>query len=240
MQSTISIFRRLVEHLPPLLPDDLSTRMQHALEHLEHDETVTMPEIEDTMITFGYEIWPWNQAYREYLVLAEHSIGEHFLLPRLSPALQEKYLDFKEQGGSLRELHSGRPAQTFAAEERVQLCEALVEMQQDLHRYVRRELVGVGEKKYRERVASFRVVLEKIKIHLQGLRSLADLEQDHPTLAAEIRDKVRSFEYGLCLLGPELSYDAVCQSTDFFVERKKHLNRLRGIDVPVDVQFYSN
>ena len=36
------------------------------------------------MIVFGYEVWPWNQIYREFMTIAETEVGEHFLAPPLA------------------------------------------------------------------------------------------------------------------------------------------------------------
>lgn len=232
MEATIALFRRLYDQLPPLFPAVVKEKMAHALSHLENDQTITLEAIEDTMISFGYEVWPWNQTYKEYLALAESKVGEHFLLPKLSSALQSKYHDFKSYGGTLRDLHSGQAAEFFSLEERDKICTGLIAMQEELRSYVKNQVTGTERVNYLKRVGEFKDLLENIEATLEHLRSLADTEQDHPTLAAEIRARIKSFEYGLCLLGPELNYDAVCQAPDFFVERKKHLNRMRGIHVP--------
>lgn len=229
MQSTIDIFERLYNHLPPLFPSESKEKMGHALNHLKNDGTMTLEAIEDTMIAFGYELWPWNQAFREFMVLAESDIGEHFLLPRLSKQLQTKYHDFKKYGGTFRELHAGSAAHYFTSDERGDLCHALVDMQIDLRTYVSRDIVSLNKKRYLARVSEFQDLLDNIKNTLNHLNDLASTEQDHPTLAAEIRSRVRNFEHGLCLLGPELEYEAVCQSVDFFKGRKHELNRLKGI-----------
>ncbi len=239
MQSTISLFRRLYNNLPPLFPDDLKKTMGEALERLESDQTATLEEIEDTMIKFGYEVWPWNKAYQEFLDVAEHEVGEKFFLPKLPPETQQKYNDFKAYGGTLRDLHSGRPAEYFTSEERVRFCVALIELQYDLRRYVEQELKGLSKKKYLARVVAFEYLLDEIKRNLDHLRQLAGNEQDHPTLVKEIRAQVRAFEEGLCLLSPEMSHEAVCQSVDFFHGRKADLNRLRGIHEPLEMDFYN-
>ena len=237
MQSTVSIFKYLFQHLPPLFPEEVKGKMKHALEHLEQDQTISLDQLEETMISFGYVAWPWNQAYKEFLAVAEGQVGEHFLLPKLSNGLQQKYGDFKAYGGTLRDLHSGRPAIFFTLEERNELCVALVEMQLELHGYVNREVTGMGREKYLRRVGEFKKLIASIKGELDDLREIASREEDHPSLAGEIRERVRGFEQGLCLLGPELQYEAVCQSKDFFAERKNHLNRMRGIHLPKILSF---
>lgn len=239
MQSTIYLFRYLFEHLPPLFPEEDRIKMKHALEHLENDPTVSIDSLEDTMVAFGYLAWPWNQAYQEFLALAEGEVGEHFFLPRLSPGLQEKYNEFKTYGGNLRELHSGRPAEYFENDERVELCVGLVEMQKDLREFVDRKIVGIEKKKYLNRVEDFKKVLSNIREKLNEMVVLAEKEQDHPNLANEIRERVRMFEHGLCHLAPALDCEAVCQSVDFFHGRKQDLNRMRGAHLIPEIDFYS-
>ncbi|MBI2444597.1 MAG: hypothetical protein HYV42_05160 [Candidatus Magasanikbacteria bacterium] len=231
MQSTLALFRRLYNTLPPLIPEATKQKMAHAVQHLEADPTVSLAEVEDTMIAFGQEVWPWSQAYREFLALAEARVGEHFLLPKLSPALQHKYHEFRLYGGTLRDLHSGRPAEWFTAEERGELCGALVAVQQELREYVNRALVGLEKTRYLRRVNEFTEILKSIRGQLQALNVLAASEQQHPTLASEIRAQVRAFELGLCLLAPEPDHGAVCRSVDFFNSRREHLQRLTTLGV---------
>lgn len=239
MQSTIFLFRYLFEHLPPLFPIEEKDRMKHALEHLEKDPTITVDSLEETMIAFGYLVWPWNQAYSEFLALAEGEVGEHFLLPRLSLSVQEKYREFKSYGGDLRELHSGRPAEYFDNEERAELCVALLEMQKDLREFVNRKILGVEQKKYLSRVGEFKKILSDIRKKLEEMTVLAEKEQDHPNLSREIKARIKSFEQGLCLLAPNPDYEAVCESADFFAGRREDLNRFRGAHLIPEINFYN-
>lgn len=238
MQSTINIFRHFYEKLPPLFPAAMSGKIAHALEHVENDPTVTLEEIEKTMITFGYQAWPWNQAYQEFFMVAEATVGEHFLVSKFTPELRRRYEEFKRYGGTLRELHSGRPADFFSGEERTDVCAALIETQAELRDYVDREIASVHREKYLKRVAEFSSVLEEITANLEQMNGLASAEQDHPALAEQIRSRVRAFEYGLCFLGPDVGSEAVCQSVGFFAGRKHELNRLRGIHEERQVDFY--
>lgn len=239
MQSTIEIFRHLYEHLPPLFPFDIKEKMGHALGHLDHDPEVNLEDIEKTMISFGYEVWPWSQAYKEFYSNAEARVGEHFLIPKLPPDLQEKYQEFKAYGGTLKDLHAGHSAAFFNLEERGALCAALIQMSAELRAYVERQVASTERNRYLKRVYEFGTILDDIKKTMGRLNDLADKEQDHPNLAREIRERVKSFEYGLCYLGPELDYSAVCQAEEFFAGRKHELNRLKGIAVPLEIDFFA-
>lgn len=235
MQSTIKLFKYLYDRLPPLFSYDLSLRMKAELENLER-QNLPLEKVEDTMIGFGYEIWPWNQAYKYFLEDAERRLGDHFLLPQMSEGLREKYLNFKICGGELKDLKTGRPACFFTPEERAELCVELVDTRLRIKDYVDRELVGMNRKEYMNKVEEYKKLLEKIKINVEYLRKLA-CEEDHPVLSREINTKIRDFEYGLCALGVEPDFEAVCRAPDFFAGRKAELNRLRGIDIPLQIVF---
>lgn len=229
MRSTISLFRKLYNSIPPLFPPAVRSRMHHALSHLAEDPGITVGEIEQTMICFGYEVWPWNQAYREFLAEAEGRVGEHFFVPKLSNRTARKYEDFKHYGGSFRDLHSGRAAQFFSTEERVEIAQALVDIQADLRNFTDHEIIGSAKTKFLNRVEAFKAVIIEIKKTLNNLRQIADKEYDHPVLADEIRSRIISFEYGLCYLGPKPDEKAVQESVDYFHGRKQELNRLSAV-----------
>lgn len=227
MHSTLAIFRHLVSVLPPLVPETILSTMKHALEHFEVHPEATLEELEQVMCAYGYELWPYNQAFREEILWAEQEVGERFLLPRLSPGLKKHYLEFKKNGGTIRVLHSGSGAAEFSSSERVELCEVLVMLQRDLRAYATQHVLGVARKHYKQHVEYFRGRLEMMHKHIEELHHLADHEDEHPIFANEIRQQIKAFEQGLCLLGPELSYDAVCASVDYFKGRQNQLKHFK-------------
>ncbi len=214
--------------------------MKNELENLENNSSISLEQIEDKMTKFGYEIWPWNQAYKYFLAVAQAQLGDHFLLPQMSAGLREKYLDFKGYGGNLKDLQTGRPAAFFTPEERAELCGELVDMQAQLKDYVNRDLVGVNKKYYLNKIEEYQKLMEKITYNLESLRSLVTREEPGSVLTGEINSKIRDFEHSLCLLGTELDYEAVCQAPDFFAGRKIELSRLRGIHIPMQIDFFNS
>lgn len=199
------------------------------LEKFENNDVGHVGEVEEEMIFFGYEAWPWNQAYKEFYSLSESRIGEHFLLPKLSQGLLKKYEDFKHYGGTLRDLHSGGPAVLFSSEERIELGKALVEMGTEIRSFTDRDLMGVSRNKYLQRVGEFAEILKRIRHSIEELKQLAEFEKDHPALHREIKERVKVFEYSLCYLGPEINHSTVHESLPFFKGRKEELNRLKAV-----------
>lgn len=240
MQSTINLFWHLYNHLPPLFPVEVALEMKNELDNLPSWQDLNLEEIENKMIKFGYDIWPWNQAYKYYLDVARDQLGEHFLLPQMSEGLHKKYSDFKVYGGQLKDLQTGRAAIFFTSEERAELCAGLVNMQLQLQDYVGRDLAGMNKKQYFTKIEEYEKLLEKIKDNLDALRSMVAKEEKGTVLADEIKAKIRDFEHSLCLLGTELDYEAVCQAPDFFAGRKIELSRLRGINIPMQIDFFNS
>ena len=238
MKSTIELFEHLYNHLPPLFPAEVALEMKNELKNMV--QHTSLKEVENTMIKFGYDIWPWNQAYKHFLDVARDQLGEHFLLPQMSNGLREKYLDFKAFNGELNDLQTGRAASFFTPEERAELCGELVNMQTQLRDYVNRDLVGVNQKKYFNKIEEYEKLLEKIKFHLTALGNLAGQEEKDSVLFGEINSRIRDFEHSLCSLGTKLDYDAVCAAPDFFAGRKIELSRLRGIHIPMQIDFFNS
>ncbi|MFA6548195.1 MAG: hypothetical protein WCT11_04660 [Candidatus Magasanikbacteria bacterium] len=238
MQSTIALFKQLTDTIPPLFPEDLKYQIKKDLKNVQESE-MDLGSLEDMMVQYGYEVWPWNQAFKEILTSTEEKVGEQFLLANLPNGLQEKYLEYRQLGLSLRDFYSGKLANYLDEDQRMLLSVALVNMQTSIRDFATREAVGLKKEFYLNKVQEFKVILEEIKCHLNNLKDLADKEENHTTLAGEIRARVEAFEHGMCLLAPELLHEEVKMAQEFFAGRKQELNRLRGINKTVEIDFYN-
>jgi len=240
MQYTFSLFQQFYENLPLLVPALTKETMFRTLKDLETYPEVSVAEIEDIMIKFGYEVWPYAQAYKDFLLITEEKMGEEFLLGFLSPDLQNKFLNFKLYGGSFHNLHTGQAISFFEPEEKNELCVALINISHSVKDFTKQEILGLKRKDYLEKVAEFEKVLKNIQTEIRHLYKLASEEQDHPSLAREIKETAKSFEHSLCLLGQEFNEFAICNSVEFFNQRKQHLNNMHGIHNILEVGFYKN
>ncbi len=220
IRHTIDIFERLFRRMPPLVPEGVVTDMAAALEQVRLNNTLTLEQVEETVLLFGKRLWPHRKAFAEFVAIFDGEMGEEYFRGHLSQALSKRYQEFLAYGGTYRDLHTGRPAAFFTSEERGKLCEALVATEQDIRTYARQAVVSTDRLRYKARVREFADILVDIERQLDSLRMMADLEQEHPALATEIRAQIRSFEEGLCFLGEETRYEAVCQAFDHFTGRK--------------------
>lgn len=240
MESTIKLFRHLYNDLPPLFPKSTKLKMKHAVHYLESGPPVSLEQIETIMIEYGYAAWPWREAFKEFMHDAEGRVAEHFLLPKLTPELQKRYEEFRLFGGTFSDLYSGRPADFFSGEERVDLSEALVETRMAVRLFAQHEVTGLLKKKYLARVEEFTKILAEMKAALAQLRAISERESDHPSLAQEMTAKIAAFEQSLCLLAPAEPYNAPQEAIAFFAGRRDELNRFRGINVPLALADWFN
>ena len=222
------IFKNLTKNLPPLTPESVRDEIKHALDHLENDSSVTDLAAEEIVIAFGKKIWAYWKAFEEMNAMYSGKLGEKFLLSKLSRTLKAKYQEFIAQGGDFTDVYSGRPALFFSDIERVELSQALVEVDNDIRNYAMQAVMSTDRNKYENLIVDFQTILEDIEKRLGTLRQIAEDEQEHPQLADEIRAQVRVFEHGLCLLAEHTRYEEVLHAEEHFAGRRYDLKRFRS------------
>lgn len=227
IQHTLAIFERTCINLPPLLPPDLARDMSAALEQMQGNFSLTLQELEDTMISFGRRAWPYLQAFEELYNVYQAELGEKLFIQKVSPELRRAWQSFNEAGGSWREFYVGAGAAQVAAEQRVELHQIIVDIQCDVRAFAYQAVLHADRARYERRIAEFQQILNDMEHRLDALRELAEMEQEHPQFAAEIRDQIRTFEYGLAYLGPQVDYATVCNTHEHFTGRRQDL-RQRG------------
>lgn len=220
IQHTRALFERLCQQIPPLVPDQLQHDLSNALEQVQDNVSLTIEELDETVIFFGKKLWPYREAFFELYRVYEGHMGETFLLGKLTPQLKQKYRLFKEVGGTFRDFHEGGMIDFFDAQERMDLCEILVAVNRELWDYAVQRVVSTDVKQYKEKIKEFQQIFIAMEKQIADLHTMADDEQEHPELAAEIRAHIRGFEEGLSLLGPKIGYEALC-GIDHFEGRRK-------------------
>ncbi|MBU0661288.1 hypothetical protein KKG22_03875 [Patescibacteria group bacterium] len=219
---TIQIFKQLVDHMPPLVPDELVADVQSAYEQAANNMTLSVEALEETMIVFGKKLWPYREAFFEFYRIYEGELGERFLLQKLHGVSKKHVQEFFASGGTFRSFYRGADLHTvLTPEDRQQLCEQLVGVDKDLWNYTVQRLLSTEEVAYQKKIEEFTLLFADMEQLVSGLHAMAEDEQEHPELAGEIREHIRSFEYGVSLLGPKMSYEALCEAPIHFIGRKK-------------------
>ncbi|MEK7500449.1 MAG: hypothetical protein AAB649_07680, partial [Patescibacteria group bacterium] len=137
IQYTLAIFDRLYADLPPLVPGAIQEDMKSAQEQLRLNYSLKKDDLEQTIISFGKKICPYRKAFDEFVDIYEGKLGETFLIAQLPRAMKKRFQEYKAYGGDFRSMYSGAPATFFTAEERNELCAALVGMRQHVRQHTK-------------------------------------------------------------------------------------------------------
>lgn len=224
---TIDILEHFYKKLPPLVPRKVVLEVEEMLEKMRKNYKITSEEAEDIIISLGKKVWPYWRAFIKLYQVYRKNFGEKILLVKLSPAVRTKYNFLREHGATYEDLFRGGPAEHFTVDERRALTESLLEVEDDIRRHCTQAVLSVEKKKYEKLIAEFSVKLEKIEKQLQTLSLMAKNETKHPRLAKEIEAQVKAYEFGLCLLGPNMFECELDNAEEFFADRKeeKRLHR---------------
>lgn len=227
VKATIEIFERMYRNLPPLVPEQVVADMGVAVDQIRANPDLDVDEIETTMLVFAKKIWAYNQAFQEIVASYDARMGEKLFLQHLTPSLRKKYAAFCEHGHTFADLHSSATINFFFPEDRVELHKILVTISCDVRGLAVQAVLHGEKKKYLDRIQEFEEILYDIDQQLEDLLQLAENEQEHPVLAAEIREHVKGFEHSIALLGPGIDFEAVCNAREHFRGRKqRHKERV--------------
>ena len=222
---TTQFLERLFLNLPPLVPEKISVAMEAELDEL-FLRPQSIAQVEDIIIGFQREVWPYTQAFEEIVKRYVAEMGETLLLRKASYGLRRAYEQYRKQNNWV-DLYKGEAVSAFTPEERAELHELLVDIMCDVRAFARQAALSTDRKQYEARINHYRERLKTIEHELNRLRDLAAAEE-HPALSREIRQHVRDLELGIAALGPAVDFEAVCNAHDHFVGRKKELN-VRGM-----------
>lgn len=237
MQTTFFISQKTVDALPPLFPLEKGEKVRRLL--VEEVNESTAKRLRKALVKLNYELWPYRRAWQEYLVGVEEKLVSHFLFPGLSPELSSRCQKYYECGVKFFDFYSGRVADYFSSEDRREIAGVLSVVKSNVVAYARQQIVTTGKKDYLRRVKDYEHILKKLKKEVDHLKKIAVQENDHPIIAQEINTKVEAFEDGLAMLGPEVNHKEIFNATEFFAERKNHLNSTRGIHTSQVFDFYN-
>jgi len=218
LQYSISLFEQMCDDLPPLFPKEEQEAIQHALGHVKKDADITSDQLDDTIIVFGKKLWPYQRAFQEFSERVERHRGNEFFEAHVReyPELYEWFKAWQYGGGHVAELFCGKWKHVGAltAGERVALCHILAEARRDIRHAAITMVAGQERAAYERLIIEFRLLLEAIEEQLNHLRTIANDEQEHPQLAAELREQIRGFERGLALLEPHTTLEEVCSARE--------------------------
>ena len=190
---TLSILKHILNKTDhTLFPQERLEEMKKEYEKLEADSAVTQTQIEDMIIRFGKEIWPYQEGLEELYRRHGKAVEEARVKEKLNPQLKTKYEQFLSSGGSLSDFRQGSATELyFTPEEKFELGQAVL----DAHATTLHEIASScrADKQHEceEVIADHKQKLTRIE---EKLKILKDLSARSEKWRPEIEDKIRTFE----------------------------------------------
>lgn len=222
MSEYTSLFlERLYFNLPPLVSEEVRVELEKVLEELARTPR-SISEVEDVIISFQKEIWPYTQAFEEIVQRYVAEMGETLLVRKCSYELRRAYEKYRQKS-SWENLYKGQEITAFTVEERTELHQLLVDIMCDVRDFAKQAALMNDRRVYESRINYYQERFAAIENELARLQQLADSEENID-LAREIRQHARDFELSIASLGPAFDFEAMCNAHAHFVGRKKELS----------------
>lgn len=194
-QFTLNLLRSLIEATPIAFSKQRKNEMMATYDGLQKNLTTDVREIEERIIEFGKEIWPYREAYQELYELYGRAEEEEDLKKMLPEELRPKYEKFIAEKGNIEQVR-GKALDLelyFTPDERVEIVNAELSAHDKAHKELERSIAGENQEEYFASLEKFRKRQEEINEKLKELRALAEKSEKWKS---EILEKVRTFEEG--------------------------------------------
>lgn len=216
-QYTLDLLKQVIDKAPKFFPEERKKEMEAELKILRADGNTPLTKIEDAIISFGREIWPYRKAF--WRVHDEAKLEEQqYIREKLSSALREKYETFLRKGGRIEDIRKEaqlEDLETFFTS--FELAE-LVEAKMNAHNRVVAEVDSLCSGSQKEVcVNALGEYTKEQKMIEELVGQLKALSDNSPKWQAEILDKVRVFEEGWSGLEREVVADDVKGEIDYYL-----------------------
>lgn len=214
---TLDLLRQVIDKAPKFFPAERKKEMLAEFKSFREGADTPVSKIEDAIISFGREIWPYRKSF--WHVHDEAKIEEEqYIREKLKDALGEKYETFLRKGGRIEDIRKEAQLDEletfFTPEELAELVEAKISAHDKVVKEV--ESLCVGEKSgvCTDAIGLYKEEQKKIDELVAQLKALAG---QSGKWEAEILDKVRIFEAGWSGLEREVRSEDVAGEIDYYL-----------------------
>ncbi|TAL19212.1 hypothetical protein EPN90_04575 [Patescibacteria group bacterium] len=213
-QYSLDLLRQVIGKAPRFFPSGRKTDMLDALAKLEREPGTTPKMIDDAIIVFGREIWPYRQAFWHIHDTDGRHDEDLYLREALAPELRAKYEAFLRKGLRVEDIRRGGEfEQYFSPVEKQALIDAKLLAHDRVVEGI--ETLCAGEKKAAcdDALSRYREEQKKIEALIAELSSLAAKSEKW---RSEILDKVRTFQAGWSGLERGVAAEDVKGEIDYY------------------------
>lgn len=215
-QATIDLIKMVIHKLPCVFPVDRHQAMEAAIAGFERDPQARLDDIENKLIEFGFELWPYCEAHDAFHKIHGAAKEKALMREKLSPAAKVELDKFIKEGGDIESVKDGDKFEHFFSPDiQAELIAAEVEAHDEVHEEMEKLLSG-------ERRADFDALLksyqERLSMIVKKIQELESLAARSPQWAAEIMDKVKTFKEGFAYVERPPALDDVAREIQYYVD----------------------
>jgi len=193
-QYTLTLLEQTIKTTPRWFSEERRQSMLETLKAYEMNPTVSREELDNVIIAFGKEIWPYRKAlgvlHEKYAAPRE----EKYIRAALGSMIAGKFDAYLREGNSITDFKQGKQFETFfTPEEQAEIVERYLDAHDKVMDEFQSECMGPRADECNQLVTDFKAELPKIEDAIMRLSLLAD---ESPNWRDEIMDKVRVFEEG--------------------------------------------
>jgi hypothetical protein len=206
----------MIERAPAAFSSEKKEEMQKKYEEYLKDKKIARARVEETVILFGKEIWPYHKAWQEvYEKYGRQKEAEYFE-KELPKELHDKYFACKVKGGGhcLREYRMcGLMETCFDPDEKVFLDETVIKTLGKTRKDIDRLTTGSKKNEFQKLLEKWRAAQKEMAAGIEELKKMAGA---NPKWRAEILDKVKTIEQGWSIIEQDINLKDIEQLIDFY------------------------
>lgn len=228
VKHTLTIFESLRDRVPVVVPEELREALHIDILRLRDDHTVTLEEVEQSMINHGKKLWPYIKAFEDMVYTHEKKMGSKWIAQKASPSVRKKYALFCEIGGDYHTICHGAVMDDFDHDERQELAHLLVDLKQDIRAYAVQSVLTEGKSAYHQKVEEYATMIEEINESIETLRKMAHEHREiDADFAEDILGKIKAIEQSISFLGPSIDMHEIRGLHEYYQGRlqEKKLRR---------------
>jgi len=215
-QATIDLIKTVIHRLPGVFPQERHQQMENAIAALERDPNATLEAIEAELIEFGYELWPYCEAYEQFYKIFGESREREAMRQKLSEPARLTLDKFVAGGGNIESVRDGSKfEQFFDADVKREIVAAELDAHDGVHEEMEKMIAL-------ERRNDFALILSDQKDKQHALRAkideLAALAARSPSSRSEILDKVKMFRHGFAYAERLPSLDDISHEIQYYID----------------------
>jgi len=214
---TFQMFDILIARPAIGLSDDIKSKARQNLDLLKKNDKTKIEELEDLMINFGKQAWPYWQAFEEFEEKYGREKEKELFESTLKEDLKKKWKEYEASLLNKAIIDQGNTFEKFfTPEENHQIEEAVVDAKGKTNEYL--TILAKEEKsdEYSALVTKFQKELTKIN---KKIKELEELKISKEKWSEEIDKQVRYFKKGIAQIELDPTEIAIQEKIDFFTSK---------------------